>query len=220
MIRRIALIALALISTAPAAADEWLMPGLTAQWIARDMDLNGVPASMRTVRGDKPLAEVLSYYRRLWAGDVHERRQGEWHVLATRQHERFTSLRIRRSGAGVRGILTTSLDPEVASPNLESTLPVPHGLQSLSHQTFRDHGSRGENLTLMSSRSVAYERQAFVSLYEGDNWRRAEDRGTRTVPDGHVLQFLRGKEQVRVVLYRDPDLSDGRTLILVTAHRD
>lgn len=217
--KRIALTALALLATVPAWADD-LMPGLSAQWIARDMELNGVPASMRSVSGSLPLVEVLRHYRRQWDGALLERRQGEWHVLATRRHGRFLSLRVRGTDTGVDGVLTDSLDPGSASPSLESTLPVPPGLERLAHQTFRDHGSRGENLTLMSRRSVAFERQAFLSLYENDGWVRAADRATLAVPDGHVLELLRGKEQLRIVLYRDPGLAQGRTLILVTAHRD
>ena len=141
-------------------------------------------------------------------------------MLATRRHDRFASLRIRARGAGVEGVLTTSHDPANARPNLDSSLLVPPGLTPLARQNFRDSGSQGENLTLMSPRSVAYERQAFATLYEAEGWTRAEDRATQTVPDGQVMQFLRGKEQVRIVLYRDPDLAAGRTLVLVTSHRD
>ena len=56
---RIAVCALLLSSTA--FADDWLMPGLTAQWIAKDMTMNGVPASIREVRGQRSLDEVLTY---------------------------------------------------------------------------------------------------------------------------------------------------------------
>ena len=220
MIRRSLIAALALLATTVSSADDWVMPGLATQWIARDVELNGLPASMRTMSGARPLQDVLQYYRKLWAGNLDERQQGEWHVLATRQHDRFASLRLRAHGAGVRGVLTVSLDPASTLPELESRLLVPPGLQTLARQNFRDPGSRGENLTLMSPRSVAYERQAFAALYEGEGWTRAEDRATQTVPDGQVMQFLRGKEQIRVVLYRDPDLAAGRTLILVTSHRD
>jgi len=211
---------LGLMCVAPSWADDWVMPGLTTQWIARDMDINGVPASMRTVRGDRSLDEVLRYYRRHWAGAIDERIEGDWHVVATRQHEQFVSLRLRQFGTGVRGVLTTSLNPGVASPSLRSILPIPPGLTRLAHQSFRDNGARGENLTLMSPHGIAYERQALITLYESDGWARVEDRATRAVRDGHVLQFLRGKEQIRIVLYRDPDLADGNTLILVTVHRD
>lgn len=219
MSRAIALVLLALMSPL-SAADDWLMPGLSSQWIARDMDLNGVPTAMRAISGPQSLGDVLAYYRRNWAGAVDERKQGEWIVLATRQRDQFASLRVRRHGSGVQGVFTTSVDPKLTTPSLESRLPVPHGLIRLSHQAFRDDGSRGENLTLMSPRSVAYERQALVSLYANEGWIIAEDRTTRTVPDGHVLQLLRGKEQIRAVLYRDPALAQGRTLILITAHSD
>ena len=211
-----------------ARADAWVMPGLEAQWIARDMTLNGVPASMRSLHGRRSLADVLTYYRRLGerlcthpcTDSVHEYRQGVWHVLAMKQRGTFASLRLRSVDGGVHGVLTTSADPATARVNLSSELPVPSGLTSLSHQSFRDRASGGENLTLLSPRSVAYERQAFVALYQNDGWTPAEDRAAKTVPDGHVLQFLRGKEQVRVVLYRDPGLASGRTLILVSAHRN
>lgn len=194
------------------------MPGLSAQWIAQDLTINGLPASIRSVQGRLPLAEVLRYYRQHWAGRIDERVEGEWHVLATRHRDRFVSLRLRESGNGVQGVLTDSRDPASAVPKLDSTLSVPPGLVRLSHQVFRDGPARGENLTLMSSRSVAYERQAFDALYRGEGWVRIEDRAARSVTDAHVLQFLRGKQNARIVLYRDPALADGNTLILLTAH--
>ena len=201
-------------------ADDWLMPGLTAQWIAKDMTMNGVPASIREVRGQRPLDEVLTYYRRHWAGRIDERRDGDWHTLATMHGDRFASLRLRDTGSGVHGTLTVSLDPALAAADLSTRVPIPPGLTRLASQTFEDRGSSGENLTLMSPRDIAYERQAFASLYSGDGWTRTEDRAMRSVTEGHVLQFLHGKDQVRVVLYRDPALARGRTLILVSAHRD
>ena len=201
-----------------AIAGDTLMPGLSAQWIARDMTINGVPTDMRSVRGTVALDRLLQYYRREWAGELDERVEGDWHVLATRQRGRFISLRVRSAGNGVDGILTSSIDPAEATPSLASRLPVPSSLERLAHQAFRDGGARGENLTLAGSRSVAFERQAFDSLYRSQGWLRVEDRTTRTVADGHILQFVRGKESVRIVLYRDPALLDGRTLILVTAH--
>jgi len=220
MVRRFFVAVAALTVTNTCLAADLVMPGLTTQWIAQDMRLNGLPASMRTVQGDRPLAEVLNYYRRLWSGAIDERRNGEWHVLATRQRNEFISLRLQASAGGVRGVLTVSADPATVAASLDSPLPVPSGITRVSHQAFRDKGSEGENLTLISRRSVAWERQAFVSLYLGEGWAHTEDRVAQSVPDGHVLQFLRGKEQVRVLLYRDPDLADAQTLILVTAHRD
>jgi len=215
-----ALVAFALLLVSPTWADEWVMPGLDTQWIARDMELNGVPTSMRSVLGEQGLDEVLGFYRREWRDALDERIDGDWHVLATRQRGQFVSLRIRQAGAGVQGILTASADFAMVEPNLDSALPIPHGLTRLGHQAFRDQGSTGENLTLMSPRSVSHERQAFQSLYQRDGWVLTEDRGTQSVRNGHVLQFVRGKDQARIVFYRDPQLANGRTLILVTAHRD
>ena len=194
------------------------MPGMSAQWIAKDVTINGLPASMRSVQVSLPLSEVLRYYRQQWAGRIDERVEGQWHVLATRHRDRFVSLRLRASGNSVQGILTDSRDPDSAVPGLDSALPVPPGLVRLSHQVFRDGPARGENLTLMSSRSVAYERQAFDAIYRGEGWVNIEDRAAHTVADAHVLQFLRGKQSARIVFYRDPALADGNTLILLTAH--
>lgn len=204
----------------PVQARDWLMPGLSTEWIARDMHLNGVPASIRSVSGRRSLDQVLDYYRRQWAGRIAIRRAGSWRVLAMKSGTQFASLRIRSLGAGVQGVLTVSLDPDRATPTLDSELRIPSGLERLSHQVFNDPGSQGENLTLMSRRSVVFERQAFCALYQTDGWTMLEDRPTSSVRGGHVLTFLRAKEQVRVVLYSDTELAEGRTLILVTAHKD
>lgn len=201
----------------PVSAGDLLMPGLSAQWIARDMSINGVPTSMRSVEGAISLDRVLRHYRRAWGDGLEERTEGMWHVLATRERDRFISLRLRRAGNAVQGILVVSADPSKATPSLRSDLPVPPGLERLSHQSFRDGGTRGENLTLASHRTVAFERQAFDFLYRSEDWLRVEDRRAQSVADGHVLQFVRGKRSARIILYRDPALLDGRTLILVTA---
>ena len=212
----IALLVIVLLA-APALADP-LMPGLSAQWIARDMTINGVPTSIRSVHGDLKPEDVLRYYRKEWAGRLDERVEGEWRVLATRHRDRFISLRLRSTSNSVQGILTDSLDPAKATPSLASPLPIPHGLETLSRHTFTDGGIQGENLTLASRRSVAFERQAFASTFRLDGWTRMEDRAAQTVSNGHILNFVRRKESVRIVLYRDPALLDGRTLILVTAY--
>lgn len=200
-------------------ASDRIMPGLTAKWIAKDMVINGVPASMQSIEGRVRLDDVLRYYRNAWEGRLDERVEGNWRVLATRDRRQFVSLRLRSGGPGVEGVLTVSLDPSLATPNVASELLVPAGLVRLAHQSFRDPGVDGENLTLMSHRSVAYERQAFESLYRSDGWSSIENRATQSVYDGRVMQFLRGKQQVRVVLYRDPALANGNTLILVSSQR-
>ena len=43
--RRLPLLVLGLCLVLPAWPGDWVMPGLSAQWIARDMAINGVPAS-------------------------------------------------------------------------------------------------------------------------------------------------------------------------------
>ena len=202
----------------PAWSSDWVMPGLSAQWIARDMTLNGVPASMRALSGNVRLHDVLRFYRSAWRGALDERVEGDWHVLASRQRDRFVSVRLRSIGHGVEGVLTVSLDPGRATPSLESSILVPPGLVRLAHQAFRDGGERGENLTLMSSRSVAYERQAFVSAYRGEGWTLIEDRAAGSVSEGHIVQFAQGKQSLRVVIYRDPSLAEGQTLVLISAH--
>lgn len=207
------------LSTGIARADELIMPGLKAQWIAEDMTLNGLPASMRTLQGDVALVDVLGYYRTLWAGELHERIDGDWRVLATRKRDRFISLRLQSAGVGVRGVMTVSADPTNRMATLDSDFPTPPGLTRLAHQTFRDGSLYGENITLMSRRGVAYESQAFRALLAGAGWTLAEDRAAATVPDAQVMHFVRAKQQARVFIYRDAELANGKALILVTWQR-
>lgn len=217
--RLAAALGLLLLACTAARAEQLIMPGLSAQWVAEDMTLNGIPASMRTVAGSMPLVDVLRYYRRLWAGELQERIEGEWRVLAIRQRDRFITLRLQSAGVGVEGVLTVSADPSSHQASLDSDFPVPRGLTRLAHQSFRDGSLYGENLTLMSGRSVAYERQAFDALLRGQGWTLAEDRVATTVPDAHVMHFVRAKQQARVFIYRDPELANGNALILVTWQR-
>ena len=214
-----AILVAALAFSGLAVADD-LMPALSARWIAKDMQLNGLPARIRAVHGTVRLADVLDWYRRRWDGAIDEWRDGDWHVVAARRGSEFTSLRLRATPTGIEGVMTVTADPATATTPLQNDIAVPGGLRVVSQQRFRDRGSQGENLTLLSHRSLAFERQAFVALYTGNGWQLQEDRPARSVADGHVLQFSRAKEAVRVVLYRDTELADGRTLALLTAHSD
>lgn len=207
---------LGLLAVGSAQATSLVMPELEATWIAQDMTLNGLPVSMRALKGSVPASRVLAYYRKRWGKRLLQRRDRGWHLLAAEEGGKFVSLRLRPVGGGVEGVLTVSPKPDEHVGSVASDFPVPNGLTRLSRQTFNDRGVRGENLTLMSPRSVAFEREAFTSRLLAEGWRVDYERAAASVPNGHIGYFSKARRSATVLVYRDAELGNGNTFIYVS----
>lgn len=194
-----------------------LMPGSKVSWIAQDMQLNGVPVSIRQVDTSAPLNEVVTYYRKAWDSQhpLIQRHEGDETVLAAMQGKRFVSLRLRTEGTATRGLLTVSADPASHHEDLATTLPVPHGAVVVSRQQYRDGQHPAEALTLRADTPVAFNKAEIEGALEVDGWRKDVDTSSTSIADGAVLLFRRGDESMRVIIGSDPSWNNETLILMV-----
>ncbi len=195
-----------------------LPDGFTGQWIAEDLRLNGVRASLRSFRGPGETDRVVAHYRDAWqrgAGAV-VRRHGDWRVVATRDQDHFLSVHVHAMRDGVEGVVVVSEVPDPHTAPQSGNLPVPPSWLLLGRQEFVDRGRRAETVTLLSRQNVTGARIALVSAFERNGWRVVRDTAAQTLPDGYVLELRNGRRYARVFIARHHRW-DRHTLAFATA---
>lgn len=194
-----------------------LMPGMKGSWIAERMTMNGVPMSILEFRGRAPREYVIEYYESRWrdGGDAIRRQDGEWTIVLTKRDGYVHSVRARAYGRGSEATYTVSADPQEYEPSFDTTFPLPGSATVLYHHRYLDKGIEAESITLHSPRSVASEAEALRGQLAYDRWRPIIDRPGEKSPDGHFMQYQKGRGHAQIFLGRNPERSGG-TLILIT----
>ena len=194
-----------------------LMPGATATWLAKDMNLNGIPASIQSLRFRDPIDDVVAYYRARFrqSGQVIERPRGEWTVLATRIDKRFVSLQLKADAGATVGIATFTDLPDEDATRYRGALPIPQGVDVLSHQRHNDDGRNAETVTLGAGLSVANLSATIAHAFESEGWVQSLNQPAQTFSDGHVLRFSGPPGVVDITVGYDKKWSDQSLALLV-----
>lgn len=197
-----------------------LVPGTHWQWIAQDLVINGVPTSVRHLTIDASFPSVLTRFRSSWQsqGSIVERKQGRWHVLATKEADKFISLQLKARGKQTEGILTITSDPLEHNSGYEGELPLPDDLSVISWQSHRDGPFDAQTVTLASPRPVDYVRDSVVSAFNMKGWRLEMEKAATTLRDGRVLHLTGDVGKARIIIGRDKRWSD-QTLALIVFNK-
>lgn len=202
-----------------------LMPGTKASWIARQIEMNGLPTSIKSVRHAKPLPDVLAFYQREWTenGSVVTHRHGLWQVISTKIDEHFISLQLKQNLDSTEGMLVVTLDPKNHRTDLSTSLTLPTSFQVLAHQRHLDQVDQAETITLSSPQNVGITTSMLRTALTGAGWRVVSDTSATSLRAGHNLYFTRQgatqrarqHEWVKAFIAVDPAWSQ-RTLVLIT----
>jgi len=193
-----------------------LIQGTESRWIARRTSLNGVPASLRSLRHAASLDEVVEHYRRVWRseGDMRVEQQPDRTVLSMRLPDHFVSLQLVSSMVGTDGVLVISADPGRYLGRHIPDLPLPSGLVLLAQQTHLDGARRAETLTFVSRDGVSLVRKSLIGALGADGWLTLRDAPAATMQSGHTLLFGRENERLNAIIGRDSRWGES-TLVLM-----
>ncbi len=192
-------------------------PQGTAQWIARNMRMNGLPMTLQAFESRLSPDAVLSYYesqlRSLGSHDVRRSVNSPWRVLMFKSHDLFVTVHARPANAGSEGTILVSpaLDPGVL--RLHTDFPRPPGARIVNLQQYDDAGIRSEHISLASERTPFAEAQAYSQLLVTSGWNIIDTRPTYQSHRGFVLEAQRQAEQALVVIV--PDAAHPSTTAIV-----
>lgn len=186
------------------ASDVPLMPNTRQAWIAKNIELDGVTASVRSIYHRDPIEQVTAYYEQAWAnhGPVHISEDGQQRVIAAQHRDKFVSLQIESGADGTYGVLIIS-DPPIPGTVDEVQLPLPEGFIVLSTQTHRDGSDDAQTITLHSSQSVERVSAELVNQWRTHGWTLLRKTPFKHSANGREVRMKKGNQHIQAYIAQD-----------------
>lgn len=125
-------------------------PEAKYQGVAETIVYNGLPMRIQRFDGKQPPAQVLTFYRRLWAGEGAaaplEYSTGKWQVISAARSGCFYTVQVQSGGEGSTGFLAVSGAPSGPRTKVDKPLPMLIGSTLLNDIEHRDTGKTGRTL--------------------------------------------------------------------------
>lgn len=191
-----------------------LPEGARTSWVATDMNHNGHGMAIKALAVQRPVDEVISFYRAAWEaqGDTPgfvENKVGEWQVISrvTESHNLVVQVKAGSDGTTEGFISSLAL---VAKPlRRADSIPLPPNAVKVSHTRTADKGKTGYTTIMMTPSSVG----AAVGFYKDhlarDGWSLVSD---GFLEGSHVLKFNKHESAYEVAVSA---AEDGTTVILL-----
>ena len=186
------------------ASDVQLMPNTRQVWIAKSIELDGVPASVRSIYHRDPIDQVTAYYQQAWAnyGPVHISKKGQQQTIAAQHRDKFVSLQIEPGADGTYGVLIIS-EPPIPGTVDEVQLPLPENFIVLNTQTHRDGSDDAQTITLHSSHSVERVSAELVNQWRTHGWTLLRKTPFKHSIDGREVRMKKGKQHILAYIAQD-----------------
>lgn len=191
-----------------------LPEGARTSWVATDMNHNGHGMAIKALAVQRPVDEVISFYRAAWEaqGDTPgfvENKVGEWQVISrvTESHNLVVQVKTGSDGTTEGFISSLAL---VAKPlRRADSIPLPPNAVKVSHTRTADKGKTGYTTIMVTPSSVG----AAVGFYKDhlarDGWSLVSD---GFLEGSHVLKFNKHASVYEVAVSA---AEDGTTVILL-----
>lgn len=174
-----------------------------AQWIAKNMRMNGLPMTLKVFESRLTPDAVLSHYESsLKTKGTHESRRttnAPWQVLMLKSADHFITVHARAVAHGSEGTILVSPAIEPASLRMRTEFPRPASARIVNLQQYDDDGVQSEHISLSSNRAAFTELHDFSQLLISEGWTVIDTRPTQEVQRGFVLEAQRGAEQALLV---------------------
>ncbi|HWI13401.1 MAG TPA: hypothetical protein VNT02_04075 [Burkholderiales bacterium] len=178
----VATIALAVSASVSAASSaSWpelpAPPRTTVQWVAENMEFNGMPMQIRTFRSELSAADVLAYYRARWwdgkrCGCV-ENRVGLYQQIARGEGRYFYTVQVRavdgRTSQGYMAV-TVPASPKVVAG---AGFPQPPATRVMNDIRADDNETRSRTLLMENSLALPANAAFFERELPGLGWQAA-----------------------------------------------
>lgn len=178
---------------------------VTTTAIADQMVINGLPSTVRYFHADRPLEEVLAFYRERWderyAGRAgfREAAVDPWHVISRLDGLYLLTVQARETNAlTCEGFLAVAdLEDIRKRPARDDSVPQMAGSRVVNDLTSTDPGREGRTLMIVNDFPVSRNRDYYRDYFLDRGWGRLQDQAQG---DAHVLSFRRLGKEAHIVI--------------------
>lgn len=192
-----------------------LMEGARAVAMGQTMRINGMPTSIHQFVVNKPLDEVLAFYRTRFGKDRVEQTVLGWTVVAKPEGDYFFTVRLRRALQGTEGTVSVAdLKEGLAAHGRPLGMVLPAGSTLISDVDMDDPGKKARVVSLTNNLPVETNIQHFKKVLEARGFRVDRDLPAGKGANGGRSLWLsaNGREAILVVA----PIPSGTSVVLNT----
>lgn len=195
-----------------------LMEGAKAVAVGQSMRINGMPTSIHRFAVDKPVDQVLAFYRTRFGKDRVEQSVLGWTVVAEAEGDYFFTVRLRPALQGTEGTVSVAdLKQGLAARGRPLGMVFPAGSRLISDVDMDDPGKRGRVVSLINNLPPEANVQHFKNVLAARGFRVDRDLPAgKDAAGGRSLWFsATGRDAILVVA----PLPNGTSVVLNTVDR-
>jgi hypothetical protein len=132
-------------------------PKAKVQWVAPYMIFNGVPMSVKRFDSEQKPADILAFYRAVWAGSGSaapvENTVGDWQTIGVVRGKCFFSVQVQAAGnTGSTGLLSATQTSDTTRViSADQVLPMMTGSSIINDIEHRDDGKSARTILLSNT---------------------------------------------------------------------
>ncbi|MEQ8427148.1 MAG: hypothetical protein RLT87_11730 [Gammaproteobacteria bacterium] len=192
-------------------------PDARVEWVGKNMQINGLPTSIRAFHTRKSIEQVVEFYRREWQRPVERDKPGfmetidayPWYIISRIEDDYLLTVQVQvkqNDKSGSWGYLSVSplVDPKTKPPELGKGIPKMPGSHILTENTSNDPGKKARTLIITNDHSVPSNVSFYRNHFNGKGWTKETDKalGTDKV---HSLVFKTKRDRVTMMFLKDKD---------------
>ena len=178
---------------------------MTTTAIADEMVINGLPSRVRYFHADRPLGDLLAFYRQRWderpAGRAGFRQAAvdPWSVISRLEGPYLLTVQARTSNAlTCEGFLAIGdLGAIRQRMTRDDSVPQMAGSRVVNDLTSTDPGRKGRTLMIVNAYSVSRNRDFYRDHFLDRGWGRLQDQARG---GAHVLAFRKLGQEAHIVI--------------------
>lgn len=187
-------------------------PKTEVEWVATDAVVNGLPVQIQHVTSELSPAELLGYYRALWAGKPggHSDIQavGDWQYINTMQGPVNIAVQVKKKDGsdGSEGQISMANVIEAKADYLPESWPKGLDVKTIQFMESVDGPRRSYFLTARSDRSLDGSLNHIVDAFRYKGWKVQQQRKI-ALPKGdsfHVLMGVQGFDKTLDITVLQP----------------
>jgi len=180
--------------------------GAQLLYVASDMEVNGVPMSIKEMRTKDAPDAVLAFYRREWGRGkpgFFENPMQEWRTIATVDGPCYYTVQVRADRKGTYALLGVSKRPAVKPRPAGEGFPMPAGSKVFNDLAHHDGPKNGRTLVLTNPQAPEINVRFYRESFGQHGWLALVDRPVVTEKGpGHIMLWRRGLEEASITVQR------------------
>lgn len=196
------------------------LPGMKLEWVAEQINYNGLPAAIKNFKSRDSVSEVFTSYERKWRtkgfNKVAHSRFGDMKVLGIEDEDIYYTVQARDTAdGGSEGTLIVSLTPLEAKGNIETEFPLYPNSELISVIESFDPGLHAETIVSINNSSVSSNFYWLKAELERDGWVHQQFGMPSLDSKSKQLNFQKQRQLCQVSIVGDNPQFSGKTAVIV-----